>query len=79
MLKDVVEGEGVEGAVCDAIGQSSCPLEDLAGDLDEGMEELFELHLDDLLLELWVIDEQTIPDFERPGQRCDDHVHPVGV
>ncbi len=57
MLEDVVEGEGVEGTVCDAIGQSSCPLEDLAGDLDESIEELFELHLDDLIFELWVIDE----------------------
>ncbi len=57
MLEDVVEGEGVEGAVCDAIGQSSCALEDLAGDLDEGVEELFELHLNDPLLKLQVIDE----------------------
>jgi len=79
MLEDVVEDEGVEGAVCDTISQSSCALEDLAGDLDEGVEELFEFHLDDLLLKLWVIDEQSIPDFEGPGQGCDDHVDPVGV
>ena len=79
MLEAVVEGEGVEGEVCNAIGQSSCSVKDLAGDLDEGIEELFELHLDDLLLKLWILDEQPIPDFKRPGQGCDDHVDPVGV
>ena len=79
MLEDVVEDEGIEGEVCDAIGESSCALEDLAGDLDEGVEELFELHLHDLLLTLGVLDEQSIPDFEGPGQGCDDHVDPVGV
>ena len=79
MLEDVVEGEGVAGEVCNAIGQPSCSVKDLAGDLDEGIEELFELHLDDLLLKLWILDEQPIPDFKRPGQGCDDHVDPVGV
>ena len=79
MLEDVVEGEGVEGEVCNAIGQSSCSVKDLAGDLDEGIEELFELHLNDPLLKLWVIDLQPIPDFEGPGQGGDDHVDPVGV
>ena len=79
MLEDVVEGEGVEGEVCDAPGQSSCPLEDLAGDLDEGVEELLEFHLDDPLLKFRVIDEQAIPDFEGPGQGGDDHVDPVGM
>ncbi len=67
MQEDVVEDEGVEGEVCDAIGESSCPVKDLARDLDEGVEELFELHLNDMLLKLWVIDEQPIPDFERPS------------
>ena len=79
MLEDVVEDEGVEGEVCDAIGESSCPLKDLARDLDEGVEELFELHLDDLLLKLRVLNEQSIPDSEGPGQGCDDLVDPVGV
>ena len=79
MLEDVVEDKGVESEVCDAIGKSSCTLDDLAGDLDEGVKELLELHLNDLMLELRVLDEQAIPDFERPGQSGDDHVDPVSV
>ncbi len=78
LLEDGEEGEGVEGEVDDPIDQSSCFVDNLAGDLDEGVEKLLELHLHHPLLKLRFLDEQSVPGFEIPGQCGDDHIGPIG-
>ena len=67
VVKDVDEGERVKGEVGDSVHESPAPMDDLTRDLDEAREELLELHLDDLLLHCWMLDEQAIPGFEVPG------------
>ena len=78
LLEDGEEGEGVEGEIDDSIDQPSCFVDNLAGDLDEGVEKLFELHLHHPLLKLGFLDEQPIPGFEIPGQCSNDHIGPIG-
>ena len=78
VLEHIDDDEGIEGQVGDAKDALSALGDDLTGNEDEGIQKLFELHVENLLPRDGIFDEQAIPGFEIPGQGGNNHISPIG-